>query len=245
MIATLLEGVAKGHLMAPLFALFAGVLLGVSPVALPAVPVTMLAVSAGRLDEDGRRRRSLLGSVPAVVGFVIGMDGVPAVAGYLFVQLTVLLARGAVVLNLVAALVLGALGLRLLLRRASLCDQARQLPPRPTEALAAGALFAVTGCPGCAPISIAVGTAAALVGVPLLALAIVGAFIAGRAMVLLGAAALGARLLPSGVTAIPWRRLDLIVGWLFVAASGYYAYRLLSGGVTTRLPGEPGSNVLP
>lgn len=44
---------------------------------------------------------------------------------------------------------------------------------------------------------------------------------------------------------MPWRRLDVVVGWLFLAASAYYAYRLLSGGVSTRLPGEPGSGLLP
>lgn len=173
------------------------------------------------------------------------MDGVLAVAGYLFVQVTVLLARGAVALNLLAAVLLAALGLRLLLRRASLCDQARRLPPRPSEALAAGLLFAVSGCPGCAPIAIGVGSAAALVGPPVLALLTVAAFVAGRAAVLLVTAALGARLLPVGSDMVPWRRLDVLVGWLFLAASAYYAYRLLSGGVSTRLPGEPGSGLLP
>jgi hypothetical protein len=62
------------------------------------------------------------------------MDGVIAVAGYLFVQVTVLLARGAVALNLIAAVLLAVLGLRLLLRRTSLCAQADRLPPRPAEA---------------------------------------------------------------------------------------------------------------
>ena len=179
------------------------------------------------------------------MAFVIGMDGVLALAGYLFVQVTVLLAQGAIVLNLVAAVLLAALGLRLLLRRASLCDQARRLPPRPSEALSAGLLFAVSGCPGCAPIAIGVGTAAALVGGPVLALLTIAAFVAGRAAVLLASAALGARLLPAGTASVPWRRLDVVVGWLFLAASAYYAYRLLSGGVSTRLPGEPGSGLLP
>lgn len=225
MIQALLEAIGAGRPLAPVLALLAGVLLGLSPVALPAVPVVM--------------------SGPAVVAFVIGMDGILAVAGYLFFQVAVLLVRGAVVLNLVAAVLLGALGLRLLLRRASLCDQARRLPPRPTEALGAGVLFAVTGCPGCAPIAIGVGAAAALVGGPLLALVIVAAFVAGRAAVLVAAAAFGARLLPTGTSSVSWRRLDVVVGCLFIAASMYYAYRMLSGGITTRLPGEPGSNVLP
>lgn len=181
MIADLLESISADSPLAPVLGLLAGVLLGLSPVALPAVPVVISALSPGRLDELDQRRTSLLRASPAVVAFVIGMDGVLALAGYLFVQVTVLLARGAVALNLVAAVLLAALGLRLLLRRASLCDQARRLPPRPSEALGAGLLFAVSGCPGCAPIAIGVGSAAALVGPPVLALLTVVAFVAGRA----------------------------------------------------------------
>jgi cytochrome c biogenesis protein CcdA len=244
-IAQLLEAIGAGSPLAPALGLLAGVLLGLSPVALPAVPVVMSALSVGQVDEAGRRSTRLVRAAPAVVAFVIGMDGVLAVAGYLFVQVTVLLARSAVALNLLAAVLLAALGLRLLLRRASLCDQARRLPPRPSEALAAGLLCAVSGCPGCAPIAIGVGTAAALVGPPVLALLTVAAFVAGRATVLLVTAALGAALLPAGTDAVPWRRLDVVVGWLFLAASAYYAYRLLSGGVSTQLPGSPGSGVLP
>lgn len=245
MIADLLRGISAGSPLAPGLGLLAGVLLGLSPVALPAVPVVMSALSPGQVDGAGQRSAGVIRAAPAVVAFVIGMDGVLALTGYLFVQVTVLLARGAVVLNLVAAVLLAALGLRLLLRRASLCDQARRLPPRPSEALGAGLLFAVSGCPGCAPIAIGVGTAAALVGPPVLALVTVAAFVAGRTAVLLTTAALGARLLLAGTDAVPWRRLDLMVGWLFLAASTYYAYRLLSGGVSTVLPGEPGSGLLP
>lgn len=245
MITDLLAQIGVGSPLAPALGLLAGVLLGLSPVALPAVPVVMSALSPGQVDEAGQRSTTLLRATPSVVAFVIGMDGVLALAGYLFVQVTVLLARGAVVLNLVAAVLLAVLGLRLLLRRASLCDQARRLPPRPSEALGAGLLFAVSGCPGCAPIAIGVGSAAALVGGPVLALLTIAAFVAGRAAVLLAGAAVGARLLPAGTASVPWRRLDVVVGWLFLAASAYYAYRLLSGGVSTRLPGEPGSGLLP
>jgi cytochrome c biogenesis protein CcdA len=244
-IADLLAQIGAGSPLAPALGLLAGVLLGLSPVALPAVPVVMSALSPGQADDVGQRSTTLRRAAPSVIAFVIGMDGVLALAGYLFVQVTVLLARGAIVLNLVAAVLLAALGLRLLLRRASLCDQARRLPPRPSEALGAGLLFAVSGCPGCAPIAIGVGTSAALVGGPFLALLTIAAFVAGRAAVLLASAALGARLLPAGTASVPWRRLDVVVGWLFLAASAYYAYRLLSGGVSTRLPGEPGSGLLP
>ncbi len=156
------------------------------------------------------------------------MDGVLAVAGHLFVQMTVVAARGAVALNLLAAVLLAVLRLRLLLRRTSLCAQAK--------ALAAGLLFAVSGCPGCAPIAIGVGSSAALTGGPVLALVIVAAFIAGRTAVLIAAAALGSRLLPASGGALPWRRLDTVVGGLFLLAADYYAWRLLSGGVSTLLP---------
>jgi hypothetical protein len=52
----------------------------------------------------------------------------------------------------------------------SLCAQADRLPPRPSEALGAGLLFAGSGCPGCAPIAIGVKSAAALTSGPVLAL---------------------------------------------------------------------------
>lgn len=38
--------------------------------------------------------------------------------------------------------------------------------------------------------------------------------------------------------------LDTVVGGLFLLAAAYYAWRLLSGDVSTILPGEPGSDVL-
>ncbi|MGH9135654.1 MAG: hypothetical protein ACRD0G_01235 [Acidimicrobiales bacterium] len=81
-----------------------------------------------------------------------------------------------------------------------------------------------------------------LVGGPLLALATLAAFIAGRTVVLLAAAYAGDRLLPSR-TSPAWRRLDLVVGVLFLAASAYYALRLGTGRVSTRLPGEPGDGL--
>lgn len=40
-------------------------------------------------------------------------------------------------------------------------------------------------------------------------------------------------------------RLDLVVGALFVLAAAYYLYRVLNGDVSTKLPGEPGSGLLP
>lgn len=89
------------------------------------------------------------------------------------------------------------------------------------------------------------GAAAALVGGPLYGLLTVGAFVLGHALVLIAAAGVGSRLLPNGTSSVPWLKLDLVVGVMFLLASAFYLYRVLSGEVTTKLPGEPGSGLLP
>jgi cytochrome c biogenesis protein CcdA len=245
-IEQLIAKVAEGTVLAPVFGFVVGALLGVSPVALPSVPVVISTLAPGRFTPGGERERlSLLRAAPSVLAFVVGMDGVLGLLGYAFVQVTVAFTRASLALHLVAAVVLGTLGLRLLLRRTSLCGRAQALPPRPREALAFGTLFAVTGCPACGPVAIGMGAAAALVAGPLYALVVLGAFVLGRTVVLLATAAAAARLLPRGTSLVPWRRLDLIVGALFVAASAYYLYRVFHGDVSTKLPGEPGSGILP
>ena len=227
------------------FAFLVGLVLGVSPISLPSVPVVMAALAPGRVDEGGARTlRSMAETFPAALAFVLGMDGVLAVAGYLFVEVTVAMTRASLVLHLVAAAVLALLGVRLLTRRASLCDQAKPLPVRPVKAFFFGIGFAVGGCPACGPIAVGLGAAAALAGGPLFALLAIYAFVLGRTFVLLGSAALGSRLLPTGKS-VPWRRLDVVVGTLFLLAAGYYLYRVGSGQVFTTMPGEPGNPYLP
>lgn len=231
--------------LAPLLAFVAGALLSVSPVALPSLPVVVSAVApASRPATDAVPaepvRWPLLRAVPAVFAFVAGMDGVLGVAAMAIVELAEFLTRAAIVLHLVSAVLLAAAGLRLLLRRTSLCRRAGALPPAPSEAFVFGMVFAVTGCPACGPIAIGVGTAAAAVAGPGLAFGVLAAFLVGRAVVLLAAAAAGARLVPDGADPALWRRLDLAVGALFVAGAGYYLFRVLSGAVITALPGEPG-----
>lgn len=230
--------------LAPLLAFIAGALLSVSPIALPSLPVVVSAVApasraAGAAAAEPARW-PLLRAAPAVFAFVAGMDGVLGVAAMAIVELAEFLTRAAVVLHLVSAALLAAAGLRLLLRRTSLCRRAGALPPAPSEAFVFGMVFAVTGCPACGPIAIGVGTAAAAVAGPGLAFGVVAAFLVGRAVVLLAAAAVGARLVPDSAEPRLWRRLDLAVGALFVAGAGYYLFRVLSGAVTTALPGEPG-----
>lgn len=234
-----LEGAAA---LGPVFGLGIGMLLGLSPVALPSIPAVVTVLTPAQVgDEEVPARLSGLRAVPVVGAFVLGMDGLVAVAGYVFVEVTVLLARASVVLHVVAAVGLAVVGLRLLTRRTSLCRRTRALPPKPREALTYGVGFAIGGCPGCAPVSLGVGAASAVVGGPLYSLLVIFAFVAGRTAVLLGAATVGARFIGSADPSSPrWRRLDLAVGLLFLAAAGYYTFRVVSGTATTILPGEPG-----
>ena len=246
MIESLIARLSEGTVSAPLVAFAVGVLLSLSPIALPSLSVVVSTLAPGNVDARGRRQRpELLRATPSVVAFVLGMDGVLGLAGYFVVEVTETLTRASVALHLVAAALLGVLGLRLLLRRSSLCHRAGALPPTPGKALVFGAFFSVGGCPACGPIVISLGAATALVAGPLYALIVLGAFVAGRAFTLLASAGLGARLLPAGTDRIPWRRLDLVVGALFVVAAAYYVYRVLHGDVSTKLPGEPGSGLLP
>ena len=246
MIEDLIVRIPDAAIFAPALAFVVGALLSVSPVALPSLPVVMSVVaptarpSADAEGDDGPRQ-PLVRAAPAVFAFVAGMDGVLGLAAMAVVELAEFLTRAAVVLHLLSAAILGIAALRLLLRRTSLCRRARSLPPSPSEAFVFGMAFAVTGCPGCGPIAIGVGAAAAAVAGPGIALGVVAAFLAGRTVMLLGAAAAAARLAPaSTVDPARWRRLDVGVGALFLAGGGYYLFRVLSGAVTTALPGEPG-----
>ena len=244
-IAQLTQKMADSGPTAVLFGFLVGLVVGVSPVSLPSVPVVVSALSPGDIDASGARvRRSMADALPSVMAFVLGMDGVLAIAGYLFVEVTVGFARASIALHLIAAAVLGVVGLRLLTRRVSLCNQTRPLPPNPAKAFVFGVAFAIGGCPACGPIAIGVGAAAALAGGPLFALLALYAFVLGRTFVLLATASVGSRLLPTGGS-VPWRRLDVVVAVLFLAAAGYYLYRVLACDVYTTLPGEPGNPFLP
>ncbi len=246
MLETLIGRMAEGSAAGPILGYLIGVVLGLSPVALPTVPAVVGVLSPGRLDERGERLRTpLIKAFPSILAFTTGMNGVLGLLGYLFVTVTIAVARAQIVLHLLAAAIMGALGLRLLLRRTSLCKRAEKIPPHPGKAFVYGTVFSVSGCPGCGPIAIGVGSAAAIVAGPLYALLIITAFVLGHATVLAVAAAVGSRLLPDRVAEIPWLRLDMIVGVLFFIASAYYIFRLVNGDVTTKLPGEPGSGVLP
>lgn len=106
-----------------------------------------------------------------------------------------------------------------------------------------GIVFSFTGRPGCGPIVVGLSSVAALVVGPAMTLAVITAFLVGRTLTLAAVAGLGSRLLPTGTSELRWARLDLLAGALFVVAGGFYLWRVLSGDVTTVLPGEPGGTL--
>lgn len=245
MVESLIAQLAEGSLLGPLLGFAVGALLGLSPVALPTIPAVLATVSRGYVHESGYRLRTpVLQAFPSILSFTAGMNGVLGLAGYLFVSVTVALARGAVVLHVVAAAAMLVVGLRLLLRRTSVCGRPGAIPPQPGRAFVYGVAFSIGGCPGCGPVALAVGSAAAAIAGPLYGLLIIATFVLGHAAVLTVAAALGSRLLPDG-PGVSWARLDLLVGVLLLAGAAYYAFRIVNGDVTTLLPGESGSTVLP
>ncbi len=172
-----------------------------------------------------------------MLGFVIGMDGVIAALSAAFLGVLVLLTRAAVVLTVVAIVVLTYAAVRLLLARSpAVCRRLDALPPDPLRAVSAGVAFSVSGCPGCAPIAAAVGTAAAAAG-PLVSMVVIAGFVLGRAATLYAAAAAGGRWLIPGDPRKA-RRVDVALAVVLLVSAAYYAYRLYDGQVFTTLPGE-------
>lgn len=234
---------------APLLALAAGLALTLSPISWPSVPAVVALVTPasrsgtadGLVPEFGEHPQPLGRGRAALVvlGFVIGMDGVLAGLGAVAVSLTDLLVRGGVVLSLVAATLLGLVGIRLLTRRGSLCSRTLALPPDPLRAVSAGTVFAVVGCPGCAPVAIGIGGAAAASGSAVVSILAVAGFVAGRWAALYASALAGGRLLGSPGSAV-WRRLDVVVGVLFLLGAAYYLLRVVTGSIVTFPGGTSG-----
>lgn len=234
---------------APLLALAAGIALTLSPISWPSIPAVVALVTPatrsgtpdGLVPEFGEQppRLGRVRAALVVLGFVIGMDGVLAGLGAVALSVTDLLVRGGVVLSMVAAALLGAVGMRLLTRRGSLCSRTLALPPHPLRAVTAGTVFAVVGCPGCAPVAIGIGGAAAASGSVMVSLLAITGFTLGRWATLYASALVGGRLLDVPGSAA-WRRLDVVVGGLFVVGAAYYLLRVLAGAVVTVPAGSPG-----
>lgn len=233
--------IESAGLLAPLVGLLVGMALTLTPISWPSVPAVVALVGPARAARREQRPAAVSGprGFAVVLGFVIGMDGVVATLSAVFVSVLVLLTRAAVVLTVVAIVVLVYAAIRLLLARGpALCRRLDALPPDPLRAVSAGVAFSVGGCPGCAPIAAAVGTAAAAAG-PLASLLVIAAFVVGRAGTLYAAAAAGSRWLLPG-DARKARRVDVVVAAVLLVSAAYYAYRLAAGQVLTAVPGEAG-----
>lgn len=91
--------------------------------------------------------------------------------------------------------------------------------------------------------ALAVGSVASAIAGPGVAALTILAFVVGHAIVLTAVAVVAGRSLPAGTSRVPWGRLDVTVGALFLAAALYLVYRVASGQVITKLPGEPGGTL--
>lgn len=231
--------IEQAGLLAPMLGLLVGVVLTLTPLAWPSIPAVVALVGPARA--AAREGRSAAVSRPrgfaVVLGFVIGMDGVIATLSAAFLGVLVLLTRAAVVLTVVAIVLLTVVAVRLLRADSpAVCRRLDALPPDPLRAVSAGVVFSVSGCPGCAPVSAAVGAAAAVAG-PFVSMLVVAAFVLGRAATLYVAAAAGGRWLLPG-DPIRSRRVDQALAAVLLLSAAYYAYRLATGQVFTTLPGE-------
>ncbi len=232
--------IEQAGLLGPAVGVLVGVALTLTPLAWPSLPAVVALVGPARAAAREDRPGAVSGprGFAVVVGFVIGigMDGVIATLSAVSVGLLVALTRAAVVLTVVAIVVLTYAGLRLLLAKGpALCRRLDALPPDPLRAVSAGVAFSVSGCPGCAPIAAAVGTAAAAAG-PLVSMLVTAGFVVGRAGTLYAAAAAGGSwLVPSDPRRARRAAVAVAVGRLMSAA--YYAYRRLDGQVFTSLSG--------
>lgn len=241
MIDWLFDLVESGAIAAPLFGLALGSALAVSPVAMPMIPAVIATVSPGTLDPRGERVRTpIIRAFPAILAFTAGMNGMLGMVGTVFISVAAFLIRASVILHLLAAAIMGVIGLRLVFKRTSLCKRAQAIPLGIQEAFAFGVLFAFGGCPSCGPVALAVGSVASAVAGPGIGAVTILGFVVGHAIVLTAVAVVAGRALPSGTARVPWGRLDVTTGALFLAAALYLMYRVASGQVITKLPGDPG-----
>lgn len=231
--------IENAGLLAPAIGALVGAALTLTPISWPSLPAVVALVGPARAAAREDRPAAISGprGFAVVLGFVIGMDGVIATLSAVSASVLLLLTRAAIALTILAIVVLTYAAVRLLMSRGpAVCRRLDALPPDPLRAVSAGVAFSVSGCPGCAPIAAAVGTAAAAAG-PLVALLVIAAFVVGRAATLYAAAATGGRwLVPSDPHRA--RRVDIALAVILLLSAAYYAYRLLDGQVFTTLPGE-------
>jgi cytochrome c-type biogenesis protein len=223
-----------GSLLGLGLAALAGVALGLSPATYPLVPVVV--GYAGGEKSVTRRRAATLS-----LAFVLGITTVYVVLGALWGSFGLLLLRllssslwlwygiGAAVLLLMGLRLLGLLRFKVPLLA----------PPDPETGRRRGVLgayllglpFGLAGCPSCAPVLLAVLTAVAASGNPLMGALAMLALGLGQGSVLVAAGAYGGALTSLKRFARHRTRIEFLLGILLLGAAAYFAWRAFGGGM--------------
>lgn len=244
----LLEG---GSLLGLGLAALAGLALGLSPATYPLVPV-VVGYAGG--DQGITRRRAALLSL----AFVLGITTVYVVLGALWGSFGMLLLNllsrslwlwygiGAAALLVMGLRMLGVLRFRVPLLSPPVPviattgrgnDCANCAPTTTTGrrgvlgAYLLGVPFGLAGCPSCAPVLLALLTAVAASGNPLMGALAMLALGLGQGSVLVAAGAYGGSLTGLKRFARHRARIELLLGLLLIVAAAYFAWRAFGGGM--------------
>jgi cytochrome c biogenesis protein CcdA len=240
-LTSLVDAIGAAGWFAPLVALLAGVVLTISPLSWASIPaaVALVAPSRAAARVGGEAALGRMRAAAVLGGFVLGMDGVLVVLTTVSVGALIAVTRSAQWLSLVSVTALIAAAVLLLRGDGQvLCRRLEAMPPDPLRAVSAGFVFSLTGCPGCAPVVVSLGAAAASTSALLSPVAI-AAFLLGRALSLYVVAASGGRWLASGDVGRV-RQVDRVIALVLLLAAAYTTYRLVVGDVTTVVPGDEG-----
>lgn len=228
---SLLEG---GSLLGLGLAALAGLALGLSPATYPLVPV-VVGYAGG--DRSITRRRAALLSL----AFVLGITTVYVVLGALWGSFGLLLLRllssslwlwyglGAAALLVMGLRMLGTLRFRIPLL--ALPDPETSGRRGVLGAYLLGVPFGLAGCPSCAPVLLAVLTAVAAGGNPLMGALAMLALGLGQGSVLVAAGAYGGAL--TGLKSFARHRatIERLLGLLLLLAAAYFAWKAFGGGM--------------
>jgi cytochrome c-type biogenesis protein len=227
-----LESLEGGSLLGVILALVAGIALGLSPATYPLVPVVVGYAGGGK---NVTRRRAALLSLAFVAGITTVYVALGALWGSFGLLLLDLLSRSLWLWYGIGAAALLVMGLRLL----GLFHFKVPLlaPPDPETGRRRGVLgayllgvpFGLAGCPSCAPILLAVLTAVAASGKPLMGALAMLALGLGQGSVLVAAGAYGGTLTHLNRFARHRLTIERLLGLLLLLAAAYFGWQALLG----------------
>lgn len=226
-----LGSLAGGSLLGLIVAAVAGVALGLSPATYPLVPVVVGYAGGGR---NITRRRAAMLSLAFVLGITTVYVALGALWGSFGLLLLDLLRRSLSIWYGIGAAALLVMGLRML---GMLRFRVPLLAPPDSETGRRGVLgayllgvpFGLAGCPSCAPVLLAVLTAVAASGKPLVGALAMLALGLGQGSILVAAGAYGGPL--TGLKRFARHRVTIerLLGIVLLAVAAYFAWRALLG----------------